>query len=85
MIVTGQKEDSIKFRVPSLRNVSLTYPYMHDGSIKNLETVIAYYEKGERHAGVDSLIQEFSLTDGERQDLLAFLKSLSGKQFQKGE
>lgn len=80
---TGKEADRNAFKVPSLRNVALTYPYMHDGSIENLETIITYYEKGERHAGVDSLIQEFSLSDGERQDLLAFLKSLSGEGFQK--
>lgn len=79
---TGKEADRNAFKIPSLRNVALTYPYMHDGSMQELEDVIAYYERGKRHVGVDSRIQSFQLTEEERKDLVAFLRSLTGKRVQ---
>lgn len=80
---TGFEEDRNAFKVPSLRNVALTYPYMHDGSLESLEEVLNYYMKGKRHPGADSLVQTFKLTDEEREDLMSFLKSLTGRSIQK--
>jgi cytochrome c peroxidase len=76
---TGRSEDRWLYRVPSLRNVALTRPYMHDGSFPDLESVIAWYNRGgEAHPGLDPRIRPLKL-DRERVGyLLAFLKSLTG-------
>ena len=83
-----------KFRAPTLRNIEVTAPYMHDGSVATLEEAIAHYAAGGRtietgpDAGVGSqnplkshFIQGFTLTDAEKQDLLAFLRSLTDETF----
>jgi cytochrome c peroxidase len=83
-----------RFRVPSLRNVELTAPYMHDGSIPTLEAVLDHYAAGGRritdgpNAGDGStsplksdLVRGFTLTPQEREDLLAFLRSLTDRGF----
>ncbi|MBK6821851.1 MAG: hypothetical protein IPG87_02235 [Saprospiraceae bacterium] len=63
------------FKVPSLRNVALTAPYMHDGSLKSLDQVIDHYASGGKpHANKNSLIKSFVLNPEERKDLLAFFK-----------
>ena len=76
--VTHSLEDRYKFRTPTLRNVELTAPYMHDGSIKTLEDVIAYYNAG-GSAGPekDPRIKPLGLTQAERAQLRAFLLSLT--------
>jgi cytochrome c peroxidase len=91
---TNRPEDMGRFRVPSLRNVELTAPYMHDGSIATLEAVIDHYAAGGRritegpNAGDGStsplksdLVRGFTLAPQEREDLLAFLRSLTDRQF----
>lgn len=91
---TGVPADMGRFRTPSLRNVAVTAPYMHDGSVGTLEDVIRHYAKGGRtiasgpHAGVghenpyrDSLIIGFDVTDAEISDLIAFLESLTDEDF----
>ena len=69
------------FRVPSLRNVALTAPYMHDGSLATLEAVVDFYaEGGGREHGVenvDPFVVGFDLTGQERSDLVAFLYALT--------
>jgi len=76
--ITLQPEDNGKFRVPTLRNIELTAPYMHDGSLKNIEAVIAHYNSGgKNHPNQNDLIKPLSLTPTEKQDLIAFLKSLT--------
>ena len=68
------------FRVPSLRRVAHTAPYMHDGSLPDLEAVIAHYDQinTERlHADGEQLLRPLGLTSTEKKDLVAFLKSLS--------
>lgn len=92
--VTGKPDDMGKFRAPSLRNVALTAPYMHDGSIATLEAVVATYAAGGRnltqppHAGdgrrnphKSELIGNISLSPQEQADLLAFLKTLTDEAF----
>jgi cytochrome c peroxidase len=79
--LTHRPEDVGRFRAPSLRNVELTAPYMHDGSIATLEHVVAHYESG----GADSprkspFVRGFVLSDAERRDLIAFLKSLTDRE-----
>jgi cytochrome c peroxidase len=80
---TGRAEDMGRFRTPSLRNVELTAPYMHDGSIATLEEVVAHYEAGGRARGpnTSSFLPGFRLSAGEHQDLVAFLKSLTDRDF----
>jgi cytochrome c peroxidase len=70
-----------RFLTPSLRNVALTAPYMHDGSLKTLEEVVDFHNRG----GIpsprrDPLMKPLNLTVGERKALVAFLESLTGDQ-----
>ena len=75
---TRKPEDVGKFRVPTLRNIAVTAPYMHDGSIPTLEGVLDHYASGGHRSRFRSrAIGGFKLTPGERADLLAFLHSLT--------
>ncbi len=87
---TKSKEDVGKFKAPTLRNIAVTAPYMHDGSIATLEAVLDHYAAGGRtiatgeHAGVghdnpnkDPLIGGFKLSAEDRANLIAFLESLT--------
>ncbi len=91
---TGEATDMGRFRASSLRNIEVTGPYMHDGSIKTLEEVIDFYAAGGReltegaHIGdgrespyKDPLVRGFELSEGEKLDLLAFLHSFTDQQF----
>lgn len=77
--LTGNSAQRGTFRTPSLRNVALTAPYMHDGSMATLEEVIRHYEQGGRQRGphTSPLLAGFRLTARERADLLAFLHTLT--------
>ncbi len=82
--LTGLESDRGVFKIPSLRNVALTAPYMHDGSLPTLEAVIGHYETGGRaHPNKSPLLHPFSLSTQERADLLAFLNSLTDEDFVK--
>jgi cytochrome c peroxidase len=77
--VTGREEDRGAFKPPTLRNVAHTAPYMHDGSIATLEEVIEFYDRGGTpNPRQDFRIRPLGLTDDEKSDLLAFLRSLTG-------
>jgi cytochrome c peroxidase len=65
------------FKTPGLRNVLLTAPYMHDGSIPSLAEVVNFYDRGGDAPGSDPLIKPLKLDDGERRDLVAFLGALT--------
>lgn len=93
-VFTGDAADMGRFRAPSLRNIAVTAPYMHDGSIATLEEVIDHYAAGGRtltegpNAGVGSrnphrseFMVGFELTPQERADLLAFLHALTDSTF----
>ena len=81
--ITLLTEDAGKFAVPSLRNVELTAPYMHNGSISSLEEVIVYLENGGgNHPNKSKLIKPFQLTDLERAAIIDFLQSLTSRKFQ---
>jgi cytochrome c peroxidase len=76
--VTELDEDVGKFKVPTLRNVALTAPYMHDGSLATLEDVVEHYSTGGiLNPNSDPTIQPLNLTPDEKGDLVAFLKSLT--------
>ncbi len=92
--ITGRMKDMGRFRAPTLRNIELTAPYMHDGSIATLAEVIEHYARGGRLIadgpfagdGRDSprkseLIQGFDLDDRGKADLVEFLKSLTDRPF----
>jgi cytochrome c peroxidase len=84
--LTHDPADSARFKVPSLRNVALTAPYMHDGSMVDLETVIAHYESGGKtHIHKSEMIKAFSLSNKEKQELIAFLYSLTDQEFVENE
>lgn len=80
--LTRLESDKAVFKVPSLRNIALTAPYMHDGSLKTLEEVISHYETGGKaHPNKSKLLKPFALTSQEKTDLLAFLGSLTDHNF----
>jgi cytochrome c peroxidase len=79
---TQRAEDVGKFRAPTLRNIALTAPYMHDGSLPTLEVVIDHYAAGGKmdHPNKSRILRPFRLTDGEKRDLVEFLKSLTDEE-----
>jgi len=80
--ITGRTGDKGKFKVPGLRNVGVTGPYMHDGSVATLEEVVDRYARGGLgDASTDPQVRPFTLTDTERQALLAFLRALTDDAF----
>ena len=79
---THRAADMGKFRVPTLRNVALTAPYMHDGSVASLDEVIDHYSRGgHRRPHQDSRVRPLQLSPAERTDLIAFLQSLTDREF----
>lgn len=77
--VTMDPKDRWAYKTPILRNVALTNPYMHDGSLATLDDVVAFYDKG----GIDNenkspLLKPLNLSDSEKAALVAFLKTLTG-------
>lgn len=91
---TGKPSDRGKFRAPSLRNVEVTAPYMHDGSVPTLEAVLDHYAAGGRlitsgpyagdgrlHPNKSDLISRIDLNAQEKADIVAFLKTLTDEEF----
>jgi len=77
--VTGVEADRYTFKTPTLRNVELTAPYMHDGSVSTLRGVIDLYNAGGgRQRPKSTLLRKLDLTEQEKSDLVAFLESLTG-------
>jgi len=76
---TKQEKDKGAFKTPTLRNVELNAPYMHDGSQKTLEEVVDWYAKG-GHANpyLSDKIKKLELSDQDKADLVAFMKALTG-------
>lgn len=82
MRLFGHEKDRAIFKVPTLRNIGLTYPYMHDGSLQTLEEVIDHYSRGGKsHPNKSEIIQPFNLTKNEKIDLIAFLYALTDSLF----
>ena len=92
--ITQEPDDMGRFKVPSLRNVALTAPYMHDGSVATLQEAIAHYQAGGRTisegkwAGIGSqnpyksgFIKGFEIAESEINDLIEFLNSLTDEEF----
>jgi cytochrome c peroxidase len=81
--VQAQHRHFGEFKVPSLRNVALTAPYMHDGQLATLTDVVRHYSElnlERLHADGERILQPLHLSDGERADLEAFLRTLSDPQ-----
>jgi len=77
--ITQNPLDRWKYKTPSLRNIALTSPYMHNGSLSTLEEVVRFYNQGGvANENLDSLIQSLDLNEKEISDLVEFLKSLTG-------
>ncbi|HUR38873.1 MAG TPA: cytochrome c peroxidase [Planctomycetota bacterium] len=80
--LTKLESDRGAFRTPTLRNIALTGPYMHDGSSKTLRDVIDHYERASnegkaKHPNLSIFFRPFKLTDDEKKDLEAFMRSLT--------
>lgn len=83
MKITQNSKDSLLFKVPTLRNIEFTFPYMHDGRFKTLTEVVKHYNSGIQKSTTLSkeLAQPMNLSDNERTELVAFLKTLTDKTF----
>lgn len=80
--ITGYITDLAKFKVPTLRNIALTAPYMHDGSILTLANVIEHYNQGGKgHSNQSKKIKPLNLNAQQKTDLINFLKTLTDEKF----
>jgi cytochrome c peroxidase len=79
---TGVSSEPAKFRAPTLRNIAVTAPYMHDGSITTLKDVVAHYAAGGRSPRPKSdRVRGFAISPAENDDLVAFLHTLTDETF----
>jgi len=83
MNITQNAADSLKFKVPTLRNIEFSFPYMHDGRFKKLREVINHYSTGIRKSETLAPVLQngIELTSNEKVDLIAFLLTLTDKEF----
>lgn len=83
VIATGKDKDLHKFKIPSLRNLAFTYPYMHDGRFKRLSQVLKHYTSGivESETLDEALRNGIKISNDEKADLLAFLLTLNDRSF----
>ena len=82
MKITNKQEDYLRFKVPTLRNVQFTFPYMHDGRFNTLTEVVKHYNSLENNKRLPKqLAKPMKLSDNERVDLIAFLKTLTDNEF----
>jgi cytochrome c peroxidase len=80
--ITNKKEDYLRFKVPTLRNIQFTFPYMHDGRFKTLTEVIKHYNSISNNTFLPKeLSKPMNLSDNDRVDLVAFLKTLTDNEF----
>lgn len=82
-MITKQSKDSLTFKIPSLRNLKYTYPYMHDGRFKKLSEVLNHYTNGisESKTLDKNLENSIPLTSDEKADLIALLNTLNDESF----
>lgn len=83
MMMTQNSADSLKFKIPTLRNIEFSYPYMHDGRFRKLREVLKHYSHGIQHSRTlaPELQNPSPLTSNEQVDLLTFLLTLTDKEF----
>jgi cytochrome c peroxidase len=78
--VTHDARDWGAFKTPTLRDISRTAPYMHDGSLQSLDEVVDFYDRGGKpNKNLDANIKPLHLSAGQKSDLVAFLKTLDGE------
>lgn len=87
MAVTGKREDSLKFRVPSLRNLFYSYPFMHDGRFISFTQVFSHYSSGVQQSfTLDAMLKNgIPLSAAEQNALIAFLRTLTDEKFVRDE
>ena len=84
--ITFDTSDIGKFKTPSLRNVEVTAPYMHNGSLNTLEEVVEHYNTGgTNHSNQNELVKPLNLSATEKNELVAFLKALTDREFLENE
>jgi cytochrome c peroxidase len=83
MRITQNPKDSLKFKVPTLRNIEYSYPYMHDGRFKQLSEVLNHYTHAKKQTSTlaVSLKKPIPLSANDKVDIIAFLLTLSDKDF----
>jgi len=81
MNITKKPADMGRFRAPTLRNIALTAPYMHDGSIATLQSAITHYASGGKGPLKAPQLKGFAISESEVADLVAFLNSLTDTTF----
>ena len=80
--ITEKSDDYLKFKVPTLRNIQFTNPYMHDGRFEKLTEVVKHYNSLGNNKNLTKKLQKLmNLTDNERVDLVAFLLTLTDNEF----
>ncbi len=81
--ITQNPKDSFNFRVPTLRNIEFTYPYMHDGRFMKLREVLDFYTNGQvrRKTVAKEFHMPLVLSDNDKKDIISFLKTLTDKEF----
>ena len=80
--ITGNADDYMKFKVPGLRNVEMTYPYMHDGRFRTLQQVLNHYATDKFFTNYDKAIEKnIGLTPQKQADIITFLKTLTDQEF----
>ena len=82
MKITQNPKDSLLFKVPTLRNIQFTFPYMHDGRFKTLNEVVKHYNSLQKRKNLPKeLSKPMNLSDNDRTDLVSFLKTLTDTEF----
>jgi cytochrome c peroxidase len=83
MRITQKESDKYKFKVPTLRNIQFTFPYMHDGRFETLNEVVKHYNSGIVNSPTlaKQLQKPMQLSDNERTEIVAFLKTLTDTEF----
>ena len=81
--ITGEEDQIGAFKTPTLREISKTSPYMHDGRFVTLEEVIEFYNKGGiQNPHLDNTMVPLNLTPEEKKDLVEYLRALNGEGYQ---
>lgn len=82
MKITHNRNDSLKFRIPTLRNIAVSGPYMHDGRFNTLSEVLDHYIAASQAPGTRTKsIKAIRLSAQDKQDVIAFLQTLTDKEF----
>jgi cytochrome c peroxidase len=83
MKITNNPQDSLKFKVPTLRNIEFSFPYMHDGRFKKLNQVLNHYTNEVQYSPTlsQALTKSIKVNSNDKVDVIAFLLTLSDREF----